>query len=266
MRTLATITILLLAATAATAQDDDGASSAVPHADIERLSQRIAELEASHAALMARLERLEAMRIQELRTLLELYERGDPATAAVETRAAESPAAPTPAAVQDPDAAVAEEDILAGNGTGTGEEEAPEEEQSPVAAFIESARAMIDEESFPAAIRILNVAINLEPKNDEAYFYRGVARHLMRRYEESMEDFQTAFAVTESASMRYTCLYNQACVFALTGEVDKCLEYLQRSYDEGFQDIVMQMATDRDLDGVRSNRDFRDLLWKLKNP
>ena len=228
---------------------------------VTELKLRVDALERRQKELLARIDQLQEQRIRELTTLLEMRQPKSPVdpslpaeVAAVATEAV--PAEPSDSAASDPADNVA-----------TVTPTAPaviEEPRSPATPFVEYAKELIEEDKYETAARILSSAVDLDPNLDEAYFHRGVVRHLMERYESAVEDFQTAIALTESQPMIFTCIYNQACSQARLGHTDEALQLLERSYEEGFQDILIQMATDPDLDSLREDPRYRSFLLRLR--
>jgi tetratricopeptide (TPR) repeat protein len=53
--------------------------------------------------------------------------------------------------------------------------------------------------------------------------------------------------------------YNLACTYARWGKVDLALEHLERAVELGFDDVT-HMESDTDLDNVRDDPRFRQIL------
>ncbi len=229
----------------------------IPSSVLESLQQRLLSLEQTQVQLLQRIDALEKQRVAELRTLLSMYENGT-----VE----QAPAA------QGEQVAAAQSD--AGNDSATngseGGEEGEQEDAGPDATsiedFIERARELIDEEEYARAHRLCNVLIDEDPSNFKAYFWRGYARVRLGLHDEAIEDFQLTITHTDQQNYIYTGMYNQACVYALAGNADKCIEYLIRSHEEGFQEILDQMSTDSDLDSIRKDPRYKEFERRLRYP
>ena len=58
--------------------------------------------------------------------------------------------------------------------------------------------------------------------------------------------------------------YNLACSYALLQRPEQCLKTLRRAIELGYRDF-RYMREDRDLDSVRSDPRFRQLLWEFEN-
>jgi len=138
------------------------------------------------------------------------------------------------------------------------------QESSPASNYVAVARRLIEDEDLATAVRVLNLAADLDAELDEIYFQRGVARHLLQSYADAIEDFQTAIQRTTRQDMRYICLYNQACGLARMGRKEEAMKKLVQSDEAGFRDLLDQMSTDPDLDSLRELGEFRDFAMMLR--
>lgn len=68
----------------------------------------------------------------------------------------------------------------------------------------------------------------------------------------------------ENGYRRATALYNAGCSYALADKSAKAIDALQAAFDEGFDDPSMY-AEDEDLNSLRDDPRFRDLLVKVMN-
>ncbi|MFO0981191.1 MAG: hypothetical protein U1E76_05465 [Planctomycetota bacterium] len=113
------------------------------------------------------------------------------------------------------------------------------------------------------AVEILSRAIALDPFENQAFFYRGVAHHFLKHYIEAMADFTTAAEHSSAGPVRTTSLYNIACGHAVLGNSGHAFEYLEKAFSEGFRNFV-QMREDPDLTSIRGDPRFEDLMQRCE--
>jgi tetratricopeptide (TPR) repeat protein len=89
------------------------------------------------------------------------------------------------------------------------------------------------------------------------HFRMGFALHMLGRYDEALPSHLRAAGVTHP-EIRIDGLYNAACACALTGNIDKALEYLQKAVDAGFKD-TSQLEKDSDMNPLRDNERFKQI-------
>ena len=224
---------------------DRGQSAPAADDLVADMARRLEALERSHAELLARVQRLEQRRDRELRALRTLLDEPGPPSLAPPSNSPLAPQAPPKELSEGmPETStVALEGEEPVEGTPAAEATPAAEPVSPAHQLIQQAEQLIDEQKYQTAIRILGLAIELDPALDEAYFYRGVASHLQGRYAEALEDFDKAIAVTERANVVYTCLYNKACGQALLGEKDAAIALLEQQ--EGMVGQYWSLYTDQ---------------------
>ncbi len=140
--------------------------------------------------------------------------------------------------------------------------------EPPVASsarhWVDVAHRLVEEADYATAIRVLNVAVDVDPELDGIYFERGVARHLLQSYADAIDDFERCIVRTTRQDTRFICLYNQACGLARLGRPDEAIDKLQQSDAAGFRDLLDSLSTDSDLDSLRELPRFRELLQQLR--
>jgi len=82
----------------------------------------------------------------------------------------------------------------------------------------------------------------------------------MKRYDEAIELYKEATKYPEQAGLAH---YNLGCVWALNGDSEKAFDSLSRAIDNGFEQEKL-FRTDDDLNSLRTDPRFRDLLQRLK--
>ncbi len=242
------------AALAATLSACAGSSSPPASASADA-SKRLVELREQQIHLTDELRGLKA-EIAELSSLVRRGPDGVPS----EPPAPPSAAAPAVAAA---DSSAAGEPAVVPS---VAPSRAPEAFQatSPASAYVAVARQLIDGQDFATAVRVLNVAADLDPGYDATYFWRGVARHLLQSYADAIDDFQASIQRTSRQDARYICLYNQACALARLGRADEATDKLVQADEAGFRKLIEQMTTDPDLDSLRDLPRFKDFVMMLR--
>ena len=92
------------------------------------------------------------------------------------------------------------------------------------------------------------------PNVGRAWFNLGYAQLRARRFEDSRASFERGL---ELGYRRGTSMYDLACVSAQLREASEAVKWLQRAKAEGME-LALYLATDRDLDPIRSDSGFRE--------
>lgn len=94
-----------------------------------------------------------------------------------------------------------------------------------------------------------------EPKNGQAWFGLGHARHGLAQYPLAIEAFQRAVDINHNP----VAMYDLACAHALAQERAKALEWLEKAVTAGF-DQTEQLKTDADLASLRDEPRFKAIV------
>jgi len=144
-------------------------------------------------------------------------------------------------------------------------------EEPPAPAEVDPARKELEDllklgidtankqHDYAQAVEILSRVIALDPHEDQAFFYRGVAHHYLRHYVEAMADFTTAAENSEPGPVRLASLYNIACGHAVLGNRGFALNLLEKALSEGFREFV-HIREDPDMKSVRDDPRFLELM------
>ena len=125
-------------------------------------------------------------------------------------------------------------------------------------------------EKFALAQKKFAQALEIKPDNHEALGGWGLTLlHIAQplngaeraeKLAEAESKFLTAKEMTKQAD------YNLACVYALTGDIDAAMNELFACLADGVLPTADHLATDSDMDPLRADPRFQDLLEKLTNP
>lgn len=92
-----------------------------------------------------------------------------------------------------------------------------------------------------------------EPNNGRAWFNLGFALHYSSEHARAIDAFQQAI---QNGYRPPTSMYNIACANAMMGNKDAAFEWLERSYEAGFN-VEDYVRGDNDLDSLRSDPRFK---------
>jgi ankyrin repeat protein len=90
--------------------------------------------------------------------------------------------------------------------------------------------------------------------------YLGYTLLRMKEYGKAERALLKAFTLDRNSP--HTC-YNLACLYSVQGKKESALEWLGRSVEKGFREKTY-LLYDRDLEGVRGSRKFRDILKTIE--
>ncbi len=87
--------------------------------------------------------------------------------------------------------------------------------------------------------------------------------HVSKRYQGAIDAFRKIIEDHPKTRQAVMSAYNVACGYALLGEKDKALEWLEKAVDMGWKDAA-HLEKDSDLDSLREEAGFKKLLGRLK--
>lgn len=124
---------------------------------------------------------------------------------------------------------------------------------------LQSARKLIAQGKNAEAETILAKVVEAQPKSAAGWFHLGLARHGQGKLEAALEAHLKAATFPQ---VRPHALYNAGCVYARQKKTAQAIEHLEQAVAAGFADRV-QLATDADLESIRSDKRFAGLLPPL---
>jgi tetratricopeptide (TPR) repeat protein len=101
-------------------------------------------------------------------------------------------------------------------------------------------------------------ALELSPNNFTALNNLGNIYSVIGQYDESLRYLLKVIKMYPEYNIGY---YNLCCYYSKTGKSEEAIIYLQKSFEKGLVDIKY-LATDTDLENIRSIREFKALLKK----
>jgi tetratricopeptide (TPR) repeat protein len=113
-------------------------------------------------------------------------------------------------------------------------------------------------QNWPKAVEAYEAIARAEPQNSVALLRLGIANHSMKAYEKAA----TAYESSEKISSNPVVTYNLACVYALLGQKEKAIAWLEKALVVGFRN-KKQIETDEELSGIRATAEFKAFEKKL---
>ncbi len=94
-------------------------------------------------------------------------------------------------------------------------------------------------------------------------FQKSMAAHEKGNFEKSIPGFQKIFEALPDEETGVASAYNVACGYARMGRKDEAVEWLAKAVEAGFRDAE-HIEGDADLDNIREEEGYREILRKLK--
>lgn len=127
---------------------------------------------------------------------------------------------------------------------------------------LEQAQKEIDQERYEQAAEIYRTILKQSPDHEFATYRLGYALHGAGKLDEAIEYHQRA---SQQAGTRGIALYNWGCALSLKGEKQPALDQLAAAIEAGFRRRDA-FASDPDLNNLREEPGFQELLAKLEQP
>jgi len=112
---------------------------------------------------------------------------------------------------------------------------------------------------YKLAEKYLRKSVKKDPKYALAYYDLGILlAKFKKRQAEALRYFMTAIKLDPNRAWAY---YSVACLYALSGNKEQALNYLQQSLEKGFSN-KKHIESDPDMDSLREEKAFRSLMTK----
>lgn len=125
---------------------------------------------------------------------------------------------------------------------------------------VAKAREALEHGEFEAAAASFRKAVELKPEDGTSWQLLGYSLHALGKLDEALPVHKKA---AEFPNVAPVATYNVACVYALKGETEKALKWLQKSADAGF-DRPEHIANDPDMDPLRKNEQFKAIVAEIE--
>ena len=103
------------------------------------------------------------------------------------------------------------------------------------------------------AVKTYEAFLQREPTNGRGWFNLGYALHYSSDHARAIEAFEKAI---QFGYRPPTSMYNVACAYSMMGNRDAAFQWLEKSFDAGF-DIGGYIESDEDLNNLRSDPRFK---------
>jgi tetratricopeptide (TPR) repeat protein len=131
--------------------------------------------------------------------------------------------------------------------------------QKDIAAiWCKRGRSLFDLNLVTEAVKDFENALSYDPDDWYCLTLCGEALTQLQRYEEALHSLDRALEHNPEFAPTYYC---RACCYALVGNVDRAIENLDRSLCFDTEEIRNHAKTDRDLDSIRSEDRYKELVY-----
>ncbi len=141
------------------------------------------------------------------------------------------------------------------------EKAAKKKAQAASRALLAEGQRELQIEKYAAAAEKFQEAVDSDPENATAWQLLGFALHSDGKLDQAITAHLKA---TEFASTKQLGFYNLGCAYSMKNELDKAIEYLDKSTEGGFGQWKL-FEEDPDLENVRKDPRFAKVAAKAKN-
>ncbi|MCB0826407.1 MAG: tetratricopeptide repeat protein [Armatimonadetes bacterium] len=124
---------------------------------------------------------------------------------------------------------------------------------------VEVKNSMAAEEWFGAE-KGLREIWKAEPDCETTPFMLGLSLHYQEKFDEAREMFLESYKRGYKTALSQ---YNIACGYALSGEKDLAVQYLEKAFELDYSNVEF-ILDDADLDSLHDREDFKNLLERME--
>jgi tetratricopeptide (TPR) repeat protein len=124
---------------------------------------------------------------------------------------------------------------------------------------LEEANKLLKEKKYEEAVTAYNDILKTDEDNTMAWYNLASAEYNLKYYDNAITAYQNAMKNLAGPIVRY----NIACAYALNGNKEMALKYLQEAADKGFAQYQL-MASDNDLAGIKNAKKFSEIMEQVK--
>lgn len=135
------------------------------------------------------------------------------------------------------------------------------QDSEKTAELLAEARQYLGQEDYEQAAETLAELVKLDPKNGLAWQLHGYALHVQGKLDAAIKSHSKAASFDQTKGI---ALYNLGCAYSLKKEKEKAVAYLKKAVRADFRQLEF-FETDSDLDNIRKEKAFKELLTIVKN-
>ena len=121
----------------------------------------------------------------------------------------------------------------------------------------EKASEYLQNGEWAKAAKALKMITAKQPNNSSAWFQMGYAFLAMGEYDKAIEAYSATLELGSPLSPM--TMYNLGCVYALKGDAETAIDWLNKSVTAGFNQTE-QIKSDTDLESLRSRKEFEKIV------
>lgn len=125
--------------------------------------------------------------------------------------------------------------------------------------LVQSGRMALQASDWKAAAKSFQKAVEINPEDGTSWQLLGYSLHAMQKLDEALPIHKKA---AEFAEVAPVASYNVACVYALKGENELALKWLEKAAAKGFA-RPDHIANDPDMDPLRDDERFKAVVKKI---